>query len=148
MLWVIYDIFTKTSSFLTTSTTIISQVMVKHIAIIGAGAAGMSAAEALSGVHKVTVIERTNVCGGMATSEEIDSKKFGASYINDGVQGCSPQFANTFAVFDTLLGFKPADINLQVSFGRDIDEDFWSNVFPSNVIDKFVASPLAFIAFL
>ncbi|CAG8666719.1 9379_t:CDS:2 [Acaulospora colombiana] len=113
--------------------------MVKHVAIIGAGAAGMSAAEALSALCKVTVIERTNTCGGMATSEKIDSAKFGASYINDGVQGCSPQFANTFAVFDTILGFKPADINLQVSFGRDIDEDFWSNVFPSNVIDKYTA---------
>ncbi|PVG03214.1 FAD/NAD(P)-binding domain-containing protein [Serendipita vermifera] len=113
--------------------------MMKHVAIIGAGAAGMSAAEALSALYKVTVIERTNTCGGMATSEKIDSTKFGASYINDGVQGCSPQFANTFAVFDTILGFKPADINLQVSFGRDINEDFWSNVFTSNVIDKYTA---------
>ncbi len=113
--------------------------MVKRILIVGAGAAGMSAGEALSrspSQFEVCIIERTNVCGGMATSEEIDPAKFGASFINDGVQGASPQFANTYAVFD-LLGFKPSPIDMQVSFGRD-KEDFWSNVFPTHVISKFV----------
>lgn len=112
--------------------------MSKRIVIIGAGAAGMAAAEALSRhpeQFQVTVIERTHVCGGMATSEEIDPKKFGASFINDGVQGSSPQFANTFAAFN-LMGFEPSKIDMQVSFGRDVDIDFWSNVFPSDVIDK------------
>ncbi|KAG8832475.1 hypothetical protein FRC17_001296 [Serendipita sp. 399] len=116
--------------------------MGKKIAIVGAGAAGMSAAHALSATEDsefdVTVFERTNCCGGMATSEKIDSQKFGADFMNDGVQGASPQFANTYALFD-LLGFKASKVDLQVSFGRDVDEDFWSNVFPSNVIDKYAA---------
>ncbi|KAG8848998.1 hypothetical protein FRB91_010324 [Serendipita sp. 411] len=114
--------------------------MGKKIAIVGAGAAGMSAAHALSAAgdstFSVTVIERANCCGGMATSEKIDSQKFGAEFVNDGVQGASPQFANTYALFD-LLGFKASEVELQVSFGRDKEEDFWSNVFPSNVIDKY-----------
>lgn len=114
--------------------------MVKRILIVGAGAAGMSAGESLSrspSQFEVCIIERTNVCGGMATSEEIDSNKFGASFINDGVQGGSPQFANTFAVFD-ILGFNPSPIDMQVSFGRD-EDDFWSNVFPTHVISKSAA---------
>lgn len=112
--------------------------MSKRVVIIGAGAAGMAAAEALSrhpARFRVVVIERTHVCGGMATSEEIDPNKFGASFINDGVQGSSPQFANAFAIFN-LMGVKPGEVDLQVSFGRDINADFWSNVFPSNVIDR------------
>jgi phytoene dehydrogenase-like protein len=112
--------------------------MSKRVVIVGAGAAGMAAAEALSRHperFQVTVVERTHVCGGMATSEEIDPKKFGASFINDGVQGSSPQFANTFAVFD-LMGVEPSKIEMQVSFGRDVEADFWSNVFPSSVIDE------------
>lgn len=112
--------------------------MPERIAIIGAGAAGMAAAHALSknpDFH-VTVIERTSNCGGMATSVDIDSKKFGASFINDGVQGASPQFANTFAIFE-LLGFEASEVQLQVSFGREIDVDYWSNVFPTNVVDKY-----------
>lgn len=55
--------------------------MAKRIVIIGAGAAGMSAAEALSATpnpnFQVTVIERGAVCGGMATSVDIDLQKFG-----------------------------------------------------------------------
>ncbi|KIM34211.1 hypothetical protein M408DRAFT_325676 [Serendipita vermifera MAFF 305830] len=112
--------------------------MPKRVLIVGAGAAGMSAGEALSrspSLFEVCIVERTNVCGGMATSEEIDPSKFGASFINDGVQGASPQFANTYAIFD-LLGFKPSPIDMQVSFGRD-EEDFWSNVFPTPVISKY-----------
>lgn len=110
----------------------------RRIVIIGAGASGMACAEALKDdpQNTVTIIERTKCCGGMATSEEIDPKRFGASFINDGVQGASPQFSNTYAVFD-LLGFKPSEVKMQVSFGRDPEEDFWSNVFPSAVIDKY-----------
>lgn len=61
----------------------------KRVAIVGAGAAGMSAAWALSlspDEFEVTLFERSPHTGGMATSTEID-EKYGASYINDGVQG-------------------------------------------------------------
>ena len=62
----------------------------RRIAIVGAGASGMACAEALKDdpQNAVTIIERTKCCGGMATSEEIDPKRFGASFINDGVQVC------------------------------------------------------------
>lgn len=49
----------------------------------------MSAAYALSlspELFDVTVFERSDCAGGMATSTEID-EKYGAKYINDGVQG-------------------------------------------------------------
>ncbi|SCZ96502.1 BZ3500_MvSof-1268-A1-R1_Chr8-2g10241 [Microbotryum saponariae] len=118
----------------------------KRIAIIGAGAAGMSAAYALSVTSskskdksgegfEVVLFERSSACGGMATSSDIDETKYGASYINDGVQGASPVFYNTFKVFEEL-GFGSSEVGMQCSFGKG-DDEFWSNVFPSSVIDKF-----------
>lgn len=101
----------------------------------------------------------------MATSTDIDAKKYGASYINDGVQGASPVFHNTFALFEGL-GFNSSEVGMQISFGKDPKEDFcefkfgatrqrggwdwgfdmgWhssisgSNVFPSDVIDKYAS---------
>lgn len=65
----------------------------KHVVIVGAGAAGMSCAASLAqhpDKFKVTVIERGSVCGGQATSISLDEKTFGASWMNNGVQGGSP----------------------------------------------------------
>ncbi|KAM6490729.1 hypothetical protein JOM56_014072 [Amanita muscaria] len=109
------------------------------VLIVGAGAAGLSAAYALSqhpDRYHVTLYERSSNPGGMATSIGIDKSKYGADYINDGVQGASPVFHNTYAIFD-LLGFKASDVDMQVSFGKDGEKEFWTNVFPSRVIDKF-----------
>ncbi|TFK97429.1 FAD/NAD(P)-binding domain-containing protein [Pterulicium gracile] len=113
----------------------------KNVVIIGAGASGMSAAYALSlspEKFKVTVIDTQSQAGGMATSYPIDASKYGADYINDGVQGASPQFYNSYAMFD-LLGFKPTPVGFQVSFGNDPEKNFWSNVFPSPILDRFQA---------
>lgn len=62
----------------------------KRIAIVGAGASGMSAAYALSlspDEFEVVLLERSAYAGGMATSCEIDEARYGASFINEGVQG-------------------------------------------------------------
>ncbi|KAM0786595.1 hypothetical protein ACM66B_002049 [Microbotryomycetes sp. NB124-2] len=110
----------------------------KRVAIVGAGSAGMSAAYALSlspDKFEVVLYERAGNCGGMATSTDIDASKYGASYINDGVQGASPVFYNTFKVFEEL-GFGSSQVGMQISFGKNEDE-FWSNVFPTPVIDKY-----------
>ncbi|KAH7922328.1 hypothetical protein BV22DRAFT_1113952 [Leucogyrophana mollusca] len=111
----------------------------KRVAIVGAGAAGMSAAYAMS-LHPdrflVTVFEQSSSAGGMATSIPVNQSAYGATYINDGVQGASPVFFNTYAMFDRL-GFKASPVRMQVSFGRDKEKEFWSNVFPSRVIDRF-----------
>ena len=110
----------------------------KRVAIIGGGAAGMSAALVLSqhpDRFTVTLFERSSTPGGMATSVPIDPSRFGADYINDGVQGASPVFHNTYAVFEKL-GFASSKVGMQVSFGRDPEENFWSNVFPSKVIER------------
>jgi protoporphyrinogen oxidase len=109
-----------------------------RVLIVGAGATGMSAAYAFSQHperYSVKVYERSSSPGGMATSVSIDKSKYGAEYINDGVQGASPVFHNTFAMFDKL-GYKASEVDMQVSFGRDAETDFWSNVFPSRVIDQ------------
>ena len=109
-----------------------------RILIVGAGAAGLSAAYALSqhpDRYEVCLYERSSNPGGMATSAPIDKDKYGADYINDGVQGASPVFYNTYAMFEKL-GFSAADVDLQVSFGKDENTEFWTNVFPSKVIDK------------
>ncbi|KAG6873468.1 hypothetical protein C0995_015171 [Termitomyces sp. Mi166 len=111
----------------------------KHVLIVGGGAAGMSAAFAFSqhpDLFDVVVYERSASPGGMATSTPIDKEKYGADYINDGVQGASPVFHNTYAMFDKL-GFSASDVGMQVSFGRNPETEFWSNVFPSQVIDRF-----------
>lgn len=65
----------------------------KRVVIVGAGAAGMSCAATLAqhpDKFDVTVIEKGPVCGGQATSIPLDEKRFGASWMNNGVQGGSP----------------------------------------------------------
>lgn len=99
----------------------------------------MAAAYALSlspDQFEVTLFERTAVPGGMATSTPIDPLIYGASYINDGVQGASPVFHNVFKLWESL-GFHSGTVGMQVSFGKS-PEEFWSNVFPTGVIDKLV----------
>ncbi|EJC98286.1 FAD/NAD-binding domain-containing protein [Fomitiporia mediterranea MF3/22] len=108
-----------------------------RVAIVGAGSAGMAAGFALTNHPEkfhVTIFDKQNVCGGMATSIPIDAGKFGASYINDGVQGGSPQFYNTFKFFEKL-GFKSSEVGMQISFGKG-KEKFWTNVFPSELVAK------------
>jgi predicted NAD/FAD-binding protein len=96
--------------------TISFSIMNTHrVAIVGAGAAGLSAAYALSkhpDKFTVTVFEKEPVAGGMASSMDVDPAQFGASYINDGVQGCSPAFANTLRIFREL-GYPPEKVDMQ-----------------------------------
>ena len=133
-----------------------------HVAIVGAGAAGLSAAYALSkhaDKFTVTVFEKGPVAGGMASSMDVDSAPCGASYINDGVQGCSPAFANTLRIFREL-GYPPEKVDMQcasrtsshvfvfshspsslhldrISFGKG--ENFWTNVFPSPLTERLAS---------
>ncbi|THH29953.1 hypothetical protein EUX98_g4241 [Antrodiella citrinella] len=109
----------------------------KRVCVVGAGASGMSAAYALSKhpeKYQVTVFDKEILAGGMATSLDIDAGKYGATYINDGVQGCSPAFANTLRMF-RMLGFEPTEVGMQISFGKD--KDFWTNVFPTELTVQF-----------
>ena len=95
----------------------------------------------------VTVYDRSPSVGGSATSYQLpkqgkDAKgntvpyPYGAEYINDGVQGASPVFYNTFKMFEDTLGFKATKVGMQISFGKGKDE-FWSNVFPSELVEHF-----------
>lgn len=86
-----------------------------RICIVGAGASGTSCAFALSrhpDKYDVTVFDKEAAVGGMATSIPINGDKYGASYINDGVQGCSPAFANTIKLF-SLFGFECTEVGMQ-----------------------------------
>ena len=110
----------------------------KHVVIIGAGAAGMSCAATLANhpqKFKVTILERMAVCGGQATSIPIDQEKYGTSWMNDGVQGGSPAFKHTGHFFQKY-GHDWHPVKLQVAFGKGKD-DFWTNVFPSNLVEKY-----------
>ncbi|KAL8935473.1 MAG: hypothetical protein Q9216_005401 [Gyalolechia sp. 2 TL-2023] len=110
----------------------------KNVVIIGGGAAGMSCAATLAqhpDKFKVTVLERMSVIGGQATSISLDENKHGASWMNDGVQGGSPAFKHTINFFEKY-GHKQQDVKLQVSFGQG-KESFWTNVFPSQLVDQF-----------
>ena len=79
----------------------------KKVLVVGAGAAGMAAADLLANHpdrFEVTLMERAPYAGGQATSEDIDKEKFGASFINDGVQGGSNIFHHTEKCFQKVLG--------------------------------------------
>ncbi|KAL6308136.1 hypothetical protein BKA93DRAFT_822726 [Sparassis latifolia] len=111
----------------------------ERVCIVGAGATGMSAAYTLSlqpDKYRVTEFDREDATGGMATSIDIDADKAGAPYVNDGMQGCSPVFANSMRMF-RMLGFETTKIGMQVSFGKE--KDFWSNVFPTALTLQFQA---------
>lgn len=79
----------------------------------------------------VTLIDAVNYCGGQAFSIPIDKARFGASWLNQGVQGGSYIFHHTLTMF-ARQGFHADPVNLQVSFGRD--ETFWTNVFPTKLL--------------
>lgn len=76
-----------------------------------------------------------SVVGGQATSIPIDENKYGTSWMNDGVQGGSPAFKHTINFFEKY-GHKSQDVKLQVSFGQGKDS-FWTNCFPSHLVDQF-----------
>lgn len=83
---------------------------------------------------KVTIIERMGVCGGQATSIPLNKEQYGASWMNDGVQGGSPAFKHTGHFF-RKYGHDWHPVKLQVAFGRG--ESFWTNVFPSQLVSQF-----------
>ena len=55
--------------------------------------------------------------------------------MNDGVQGGSPAFKHTLNFFQKY-GHKEQAVKLQVSFGKGQDS-FWTNCFPSHLVDRF-----------
>ena len=81
------------------------------------------------------MIERASVCGGQATSIPLDAGKYGASWMNDGVQGGSPAFKHTGHFFKKY-GHEWHPVKLQVAFGKG-KESFWTNVFPSQLVEQF-----------
>ncbi|KAL4810688.1 hypothetical protein BDV18DRAFT_149893 [Aspergillus unguis] len=110
----------------------------KRVAVIGAGAAGMSCAATLAkhpDLFDITLIDSCNQTGGQATSIELDPSKYGASWLNDGVQGGSGIFKHTFKFFRDY-GYTPHEVKLQVAFGKGGDS-FFTNVFPSPLVDRF-----------
>ncbi|TWU73280.1 hypothetical protein ED733_003033 [Metarhizium rileyi] len=121
----------------------------QHVAIVGGGAAGMSCAATLVNhpdKFKVTIFERNEVLGGQATSTALDEPKHGASWMNNGVQGGSKIFKHTFNFFNEQ-GSPPQEVKLQVSFGKGVDE-FWTNVFPSTLVQKHASDIRRFGRFL
>ncbi|KAJ5102428.1 hypothetical protein NUU61_004650 [Penicillium alfredii] len=109
----------------------------KRVAVIGAGAAGMSCASTLANhphMFEVALIDTESHAGGQATSISLDDSQYGASWLNDGVQGGSAIFRHTFRFF-RQYGYEPQPVKLQVSFGKGHDS-FWTNVFPSPLVDQ------------
>lgn len=108
----------------------------KRVLIVGAGSAGMSCADQLAehpDRFDVTLIDCVDRCGGQAFSIPLDEHKFGANWLNQGVQGGSPIFHHTFRNF-RRQGHDVTPVNLQVSFGKD--QTFWTNVFPTHLVEK------------
>ncbi|KAL8419994.1 hypothetical protein RB594_002954 [Gaeumannomyces avenae] len=121
----------------------------KKVAVIGGGAAGMSCAATLAqhpDKFKVTIFERSPVPGGQATTIPIDEARFGASWLNNGVQGGSTIFKHTFNFFKKY-NHEPREVQLQVSFGKGVD-GFWTNCFPSRLVEQFSGDIKKFGLFL
>ncbi|KKZ68103.1 hypothetical protein EMCG_06213 [[Emmonsia] crescens] len=109
----------------------------QRVLIIGAGAAGMSCAATLAehpNKFDVTIMERASAPGGVATSLSLDRHLYGADWMNNGVQGGPSLFRHTFKYLRDY-GFEPKEMKLQFSFGKG-KEDFWTNVFPTALVEK------------
>lgn len=108
----------------------------KSVLVVGAGAAGMSCASRLA-LHpekfQVTLIDEQDFCGGQAFSIPVDKEKYGADWLNQGVQGGSPIYHHTCWLFKEC-GFEAPPCSLQVSFGNG--DHFWTNMFPTDLIDR------------
>ncbi|KAK5997402.1 hypothetical protein PT974_02758 [Cladobotryum mycophilum] len=99
----------------------------RHVVVIGGGAAGMSCAATLANhpeKFRVTIFEASNVVGGQAISIPLDEAKYGAPWMNNGVQGGSQ-----------VLRSPPQEVQLEVAFGKG-ESGFWTNCFPSKLIEK------------
>ncbi|KAL6695197.1 hypothetical protein J3F84DRAFT_376365 [Trichoderma pleuroticola] len=121
----------------------------RHIVIVGGGAAGMSCAATLANHpkdFKVTLLEKNSVVGGQATSIPLDEKRFGAAWMNNGVQGGSQIFKHTFNFFNQY-GFPAQPLQLQVSFGKG-QSGFWTNCFPSKLVAQHSSDIKRFGVFL
>lgn len=81
----------------------------------------------------VTLIDAVAHCGGQAYSIPIDKEKFGASWMNQGVQGGSYIFHHTMTMF-ARMGHRADPVKLQVSFGKD--DQFWTNVYSTMMLKK------------
>ncbi|GKZ16852.1 hypothetical protein AbraIFM66951_006343 [Aspergillus brasiliensis] len=109
----------------------------KKVAVIGAGAAGMSCASTLSNhpdQFEIHLFDSAPHTGGQATSIPLPANH-GATWLNDGVQGGSPIFKHTFNFF-RRYGYEPQPVQLQVSFGKGADS-FFTNMFPSPLVDRY-----------
>ncbi|GME33227.1 fad dependent oxidoreductase [Neofusicoccum parvum] len=120
----------------------------KKVLVVGAGAAGMSCAHHLSAhpdAFSVTLIDSVDYCGGQAFSIPIDKTKHGASWLNQGVQGGSYIFHHTLTAF-ARQGHAANPVELQVSFGKD--STFWTNVFPTRLLERHQAEVKRFARML
>ena len=113
---------------------------------------------------KVTLLERNDTVGGQASSIAIDETKFGAPWVNNGVQGGSGVrltllsgmtdktdlgfkiFKHTFKIFRSL-GYPVQPVDLQISFGKGTNS-FWTNVFPSSLVEQYAGDIKKFGYFL
>ncbi|KAL4892449.1 hypothetical protein BDV59DRAFT_208206 [Aspergillus ambiguus] len=112
----------------------------KRVAVIGAGAAGMSCVSTLAkhpDQFEISLFDIAPYTGGQATSIDLDEGRFGASWLNDGVQGGSGIFRHTLNFF-RRYGYAAQSVKLQVSFGKGNDT-FFTNVFPSPLVDRYSA---------
>ncbi len=85
----------------------------------------------------VTLYDSNALSAARATSYQLPrSSQVQVAVHQRWCQGASPVFYNTFKVFEHVLGFKAQEVGMQISFGKG-KESFWSNVFPSELVEKY-----------
>jgi predicted NAD/FAD-binding protein len=107
----------------------------KKICIIGAGAAGLASAWSLcrSQGFAVTVYEKNEHLGGVATTLPIMTSAVDKIWINDQVQGGAPIYRNTKHLFEAV-GFDFVSITLKVSVGTG--QAHWNNAQTTPFIER------------
>jgi hypothetical protein len=127
-------------------------------------AKGMACAYHLSQhpeIFDVSIIDAVDYCGGQAFSIPVDKDKHKAGWLNQGVQGGSYIFHHTMAMF-ARQGYRADPVKLQVgkfktsicdsltylqvSFGQG--EKFWTNVFPTKLLEKHAGEIKRFVTML
>jgi predicted NAD/FAD-binding protein len=99
----------------------------RRVAIVGAGAAGMSAAWALSreaDAFEVTLYEREAQCGGVASTMEARDDVGASVSFNDQVQGGTSSYHHCLALMEQV-GAEPTPLDMKVVFG--LGPRAWTN---------------------
>lgn len=110
----------------------------KHIAVIGGGAAGLAASWSLSQKHNVTLFEFESHLGGHAYSHPIEDAQGNATHIDMGVDYFNERLSPNLMALLAHLGIETFVAPLTMRFQFKEPNQYWSNTsFDGELFEKF-----------